>query len=101
MKFKTGDRVRALDHRAVGEDFRGLEGAIVAFSPGADDEFFINFDTPPADYYHSGRGDAIHQGGKWHAHLVELIEPEPTIQEIADLFGMDPHDVAVSALENS
>jgi hypothetical protein len=113
-RFKTGDRVRVRDHPDVDREYVGLEGKIVAWVPKGiappsyvgyhrgphPGDFFIDFDDPPPDMWGlSPKGKRIHQGGPWHDALVEEVPPEPTIGEIADLFGIDPYDVAIAAWE--
>ena len=112
-RFKTGDRVRVKSHPNVDPAYHGLEGKIVAWVPKGtlswhgrhlripqEGDFFIDFDDPPLTAFGtSQKGRTIHQGGAWYDALVEEVPPEPTIGEIADLFGVDPYDVAIAALE--
>lgn len=113
-RFKTGDRVRVRVHPDVDPAYHGLEGKIVAWMPKSTalpygygrhmrlphpGDFFIAFDDPPPNMYGGSQKDKIHQGGPWHDSLVEEVPPEPTIGEIADLFGIDPYEVAKAALE--
>lgn len=113
-RYKTGDRVRVRVHPDVDAAYYGLEGTIVAWMPGTiappayvgrhvrapcPGDFFINFDDPPPTSYGASQAGAVHQGGAWYDDLVDAAPPEPTIQEIADAFGVDPYDVASAALE--
>lgn len=115
-RYKTGDRVRVRMHPDVDPAYFGLEGTIVAWMPRSTGlpyatawlhrpphpgDFFINFDDPPTNSMGTSQADRVHQGGPWHDALVEDAPPEPTIGEIADLFGIDPYEVAKAALEET
>ena len=109
--FKTGDRVEVLHHRDVDPAYWGLEGKIVAWVPRRTaqpthpglhtrtphpGDFYICFDDPPDQHYFANE---IHQGGPWNPAWVKPAPPEMTIGEIADLFGVDPYDIAIAALK--
>lgn len=103
------------EHRDADPAFWGLEGTIVAWLPRntpahrygthvrlpQPGNFFIHFDDPPLDMYGNTTNHKIHHGGPWCDALVEPAPPEPTIGEIADLFGIDPYEVAKAALEEA
>lgn len=113
--FKTGDRVEVIHGSPTDPAYWGLEGKIVAWVPRwinrpsyinsavhrlpHPGDFYIHFDTPPLGPYGASMADRVHQGGPWNPEWVKPVPPEMTIGEIADLFGVDPYEIAVAALK--
>ena len=119
-QYKTGDRVVVKNHPDIEPDLHNLEGVIVGWVPKGPrdawlgnhaarrndgEHFLVWLDNPPDrvkyrfSYYNGNPAQAPYHHGIYVDEDVEPASPDPTIGEIADLFGVDPADIAQAALD--
>lgn len=92
MKFKVGDRVRAVNDERVGTAFRGLAGTVVHADNRVHSRYYVNFDEPPKQ----GEWEVYepdHQGGYWSDKTLEWddVTPEEEAAAIQSIVGAPPY----------
>lgn len=93
-RFKNGDRVFVDLTQGVEE----VEGTVVGYVP-ANGMYLVELDeVPPLLIYGWSTSKRLHKLRPFHSSDLREGPPDPTIQELADLFGVDPYDIAIAAL---
>ena len=82
MTPKPGDRIRMHSDQNVSGEFRNLEGVILKRSPETPGLWLVELDTKKK-----------HDGTPWKvgAKNFDIIESEPTNEDILQLYGVTPN----------